>query len=77
MSTMPVSPAPASPVSVPTPLVVSAATARLWIGGTMLFALLAYYFIGVDQGAFSVFGGDMHLHEFVHDARHLLGFPCH
>jgi cobalt transporter subunit CbtB len=24
-----------------------------------------------------VFGGDMHVHEFTHDARHLLGFPCH
>jgi hypothetical protein len=76
VSTMPVSPAPvATPTS--TPLVVSAAKARLWIVGTLLFGLLAYYFVGVDQGAVSVFGGDMHLHEFVHDARHLLGFPCH
>jgi hypothetical protein len=74
MSTMPVSPAP---VAVATPVVVSAARARLWIAGALLFGLLAYYFIGVDQGATSVFGGDMHLHEFVHDARHLLGFPCH
>jgi hypothetical protein len=70
---------PVSPASVPTatPVVVSAAKARLWLGGALLFGLLAYYFIGVDQGATSVFGGDMHLHEFVHDARHLLGFPCH
>lgn len=74
MSTMPVS--SATP-SVPTPLVVSAAKARLWMGGALLFGLLAYYFIGVDQGAVSVFGSDMHLHEFVHDARHLLGYPCH
>ncbi|WP_194893052.1 CbtB domain-containing protein [Catenulispora pinisilvae] len=71
---MPVSPAP---TSVPTPLVVSATKARLWIGGALLFGLLAYYFIGVDQGAVSVFGSDMHIHEFVHDSRHLLGFPCH
>ena len=42
-----------------------------------LFALIAYYFIGYDQGAVSVFGSDTHIHEFVHDARHLLGFPCH
>ena len=74
MSTMPVSPAS---TSVPTPVVVSATKARLWIGGALLFGLLAYYFIGVDQGAVSVFGADTHLHEFVHDARHLLGFPCH
>ncbi len=43
---------------------------------TML-ALIAYYFVGYDQGAVSVFGSDTHIHEFIHDARHLLGFPCH
>jgi hypothetical protein len=43
---------------------------------TML-ALMAYYFVGFDQGAVSVFGSDTHIHEFLHDARHLLGFPCH
>ena len=43
---------------------------------TML-ALIAYYFVGYDQGAVSVCGSDTHIHEFIHDARHLLGFPCH
>jgi len=42
-----------------------------------LLALTVYYFVGFDQGAVSVFGSDTHIHEFVHDARHLLGFPCH
>lgn len=42
-----------------------------------LLALLVYYFVGFDQGAVSVFGSDTHVHEFLHDARHLLGFPCH
>jgi hypothetical protein len=37
---------------------------------------LAYYFVGAEQGATSIFNG-MGVHEFVHDARHLLGFPCH
>ena len=55
----------------------SAASAALWLAATAFLALLAIYFIGVDQGAVSVFGSDMHVHEFVHDARHLLGFPCH
>jgi hypothetical protein len=45
--------------------------------GAAALALLVYYFIGVDQGALSVFGSDMHVHEFVHDGRHFLGFPCH
>ena len=40
------------------------------------FAMLAIYFVGAEQGATSIFGG-MYVHEFVHDRRHLLGFPCH
>ncbi len=55
----------------------SAASAALWLAGTVFLALLALYFIGIDQGAVSLFGSDSHVHEFVHDARHLLGFPCH
>ncbi|MDU4255496.1 CbtB domain-containing protein [Pseudomonas sp.] len=41
-----------------------------------LLMLLAIYFVGAEQGATSVFSG-MYVHEFVHDGRHLLGFPCH
>jgi hypothetical protein len=55
----------------------SAASAALWLAGTVFLALLVLYFVGVDQGATSIFGSDTHVHEFVHDARHLLGFPCH
>jgi hypothetical protein len=55
----------------------SATSAALWLAATTFLALLAIYFIGVDQGAVSLFGSDTHVHEFVHDARHLLGFPCH
>jgi hypothetical protein len=65
------------PTAVTTPLVVPATRAILWLVGTALFALAVYYFIGVDQGAVSVFGNDTHIHEFVHDGRHFLGFPCH
>ena len=60
-----------SPIAVP----ISAGTT--WLVGAVLLSLLLYYFIGIDQGATSVFGNDMHIHEFVHDARHFLGFPCH
>lgn len=38
--------------------------------------LLLLYFVGMDQGAISVVPGHM-IHEWVHDGRHLLGFPCH
>ncbi len=43
-------------------------------GGLLL--LLAIHFIGTEQGATSLISG-MYVHEFVHDGRHLLGFPCH
>jgi Probable cobalt transporter subunit (CbtB) len=43
-------------------------------GGLLL--LLAIYFVGVEEGATSLISG-MYVHEFVHDGRHLLGFPCH
>ena len=41
-----------------------------------LILLLAIYFVGAEQGATSLISG-MYVHEFVHDGRHLLGFPCH
>jgi hypothetical protein len=65
------------PTAATTPLVIPASRAVLWLVGTALLALAVYYFIGVDQGAVSVFGSDTHIHEFVHDGRHFLGFPCH
>ena len=43
-------------------------------GGLLL--LIAIYFVGAEEGATSIFSG-MYVHEFVHDGRHLLGFPCH
>ena len=39
-------------------------------------ALVLLYFVGAEQGATSILSGH-YVHEFVHDARHLLGFPCH
>jgi hypothetical protein len=41
-----------------------------------LIAIIGIYFVGAEQGATSLIGGH-YVHEFVHDARHLLGFPCH
>jgi Probable cobalt transporter subunit (CbtB) len=41
-----------------------------------LLMLLAIYFVGAEEGATSLIPG-MYVHEFVHDGRHLLGFPCH
>ena len=41
-----------------------------------LLMLLAIYFVGAEEGATSIIKG-MYVHEWVHDSRHLLGFPCH
>lgn len=60
-----------------TPVILSIPRAAAWMVGTLLLAVLAYYFIGVDEGVTSVFGNSVLVHEFVHDARHFLGFPCH
>jgi len=40
----------------------------------LLFVLL--YLVGVEEGATSIFSG-RYVHEFLHDGRHLLAFPCH
>jgi hypothetical protein len=43
-------------------------------GGVIMFMML--YLVGAEQGATSIFPG-MYIHEFVHDGRHIIGFPCH
>ncbi|MCR5944142.1 MULTISPECIES: CbtB domain-containing protein [Hyphomicrobiales] len=43
-------------------------------GGMLM--LLSIYFVGVEEGAMSLVSSN-YVHEYVHDARHLLGFPCH
>jgi hypothetical protein len=42
--------------------------------GVALLALV--YLVGLDEGAASAIPGHS-LHEWLHDGRHLLGFPCH
>jgi Probable cobalt transporter subunit (CbtB) len=66
----------AEPSSVPLQIAIPMQKVVPWgiLGGVLM--ALAYYFVGAEQGATSVVSG-MGIHEFVHDARHLLGFPCH
>jgi hypothetical protein len=47
-----------------------------WVIFAGLICLLGIYFVGAEEGATSTIKG-MYVHEFVHDSRHLLGFPCH
>ncbi len=66
-------------VSVPQtrPVAIPVAETLPWLIGAAVIGLLLYYFIGIDEGATSVLGNSMVVHEFVHDARHFLSFPCH
>jgi cobalt transporter subunit CbtB len=59
------------------PVALPVAATLPWLLGALVFGLLLYYFIGIDEGMTSVFGNSMVVHEFVHDSRHFLGFPCH
>jgi hypothetical protein len=47
-----------------------------WLIFAGMLALVALYFISAEQGATSLLSGTA-VHEWVHDGRHLLGFPCH
>jgi hypothetical protein len=47
-----------------------------WAVFAGVLALLFIYFVGAEQGATALISGH-YVHEFVHDGRHLLAFPCH
>ncbi|MCY7342540.1 MAG: CbtB-domain containing protein [Pseudonocardia sp.] len=68
--------AQAAAVPTPLPVAIPLRDVAPWavFAGVILLSLL--YLVGMDQGATSLTSGGM-LHEFVHDGRHLLGFPCH
>jgi Probable cobalt transporter subunit (CbtB) len=71
-------PAPSSaPVVKVSPEALSKGRVIALLSLTVLLALVVYYLVGVDEGMTSVFGKTMVIHEWMHDARHFLGFPCH
>ena len=47
-----------------------------WLLMFALLALITIFFVSADQGAVSIPSGTA-VHEWVHDGRHLLGYPCH
>jgi cobalt transporter subunit CbtB len=60
----------------PVPLRIPVREILPWAVFAAVLGLVLLYFVGAEQGATSVFGGTW-VHEFTHDGRHLLGFPCH
>jgi cobalt transporter subunit CbtB len=47
-----------------------------WLIFASLLTFVALYFVGAEEGAFALISGNA-VHEWTHDGRHLLGFPCH
>lgn len=72
MSQSTTAPAPTA-VEVPTIPLGELAPWALFFG---LLGTLVLFFISADQGAVSLPAGTA-IHEWVHDGRHLLGYPCH
>jgi cobalt transporter subunit CbtB len=66
----------AIPSDRPVPLRIPVREIVPWAVFAAILGLVLLYFVGAGQGAISVIGGET-VHEFVHDGRHLLGFPCH
>jgi putative cobalt transporter subunit CbtB len=65
------------PGALPFPEALSRGRVALILGVTVFVALAIYYFVGIDEGMLTAFGKTMAIHEWVHDSRHFLGFPCH
>ncbi|WP_406355861.1 CbtB-domain containing protein [Streptomyces sp. NBC_00658] len=65
---------PTSTPALPAKLPIGAIAPWAVFFGVLMLVLL--YFVGAEQGATSVVSGEA-VHEWVHDGRHLLGFPCH
>jgi len=66
---------PTAPAPVEIPVVPLRDVARWAIFvAALLFVLL--YLVGIEEGATSIVSS-RYLHEFLHDGRHLLAFPCH
>ena len=47
-----------------------------WLVFAGLLLLVGLYFVSAEEGGTALFAGNA-VHEWVHDGRHLLGFPCH
>jgi hypothetical protein len=67
---------PALPRAIATPVAIPVSQWLPWLIFAGLVLLSLVYIVGCEQGATSIVSGH-YVHEWVHDARHLLGFPCH
>lgn len=66
------------PAAAPLPAPVAIPLRELlpWAVFALVVAFVLLFLVGAEEGAVSLFRG-VSVHEFMHDGRHLLGFPCH
>ena len=67
---------PTLPRAAPAPVAIPLREILPWAIFAGVLLLFLFYIVGMEQGATALVGGEG-VHEWVHDARHLLGFPCH
>ena len=64
------------PQSLPVPQAIPVREIIPWALFAFALSFVLVYLVGFEQGATSIFSSNL-VHEFVHDARHLAGLPCH
>jgi len=67
---------PTSSTLAPADLAIPLRELAPWLVLGALFAMSVLVLISSVQGAITIPAGTA-IHEWVHDGRHLLGFPCH
>lgn len=65
-----------APITAPAPISIPVREIVPWAFLITLLSLITLYFVGAEDGATALFSGG-YVHEFLHDGRHLLAFPCH
>ncbi|MQA61035.1 MAG: CbtB-domain containing protein [Actinophytocola sp.] len=68
----------AVPVSLPAPMPIRIPIREIvpWAVLIGMLSLITMYFVSAEDGITALFSGG-YVHEFLHDGRHLLAFPCH
>ena len=70
-------PAPDSTANAALPVRIPAREILPWAIFAGVLALAVLFLVSTEAGAVELLGSNGFVHEFVHDGRHLLAFPCH
>jgi len=67
---------PAS-TSIPTPVRIPLREIVPWAVLIGALAMITLFFVSAEDSAVAMLSANGYVHEFLHDGRHLLAFPCH